>query len=84
MTYDQFMDKIFWMCVDALNAWANYWGITYEELNIWIFIVIHPLLTLFLFFVVWLQRRSHYRHIQRLANRWTLLTEVYFNNKLNG
>ena len=82
MTYDQFMDKIFWMCVDALNAWANYWGITYEELNIWIFIVIHPLLTLFLFFAVWWQRQAHYRHIQKLANRWTLLTEVYFNNKL--
>ena len=82
MTYDNFMNKIFWMCVDALNAWADLMGWTYEELNIWIFIVIHPLLTLFLFFVVWLQRRSHYRHVQRLQARWTLLTEVYFSNKV--
>ncbi len=82
MTYDDFMNKIFWMCVDALNAWADLMGWTYEELNIWIFIVIHPLLTLFLFFVVWLQRRSHYRHVQKLQERWTLLTEVYFSNKV--
>lgn len=82
MNYDDFMNKIFWMCVDALNAWADLMGWTYEELNIWIFIVIHPLLTLFLFFVVWLQRRSHYRHVQKLQERWTLLTEVYFNNKV--
>ncbi|MAE55421.1 MAG: hypothetical protein CMK23_05460 [Porticoccaceae bacterium] len=81
MTYDNFMNKIFWMCVDALNAWADLMGWTYEELNIWIFIVIHPLLTLFLFFMVWYQRRSHYKKLAKLTERWTLLTEVYFDHK---
>lgn len=81
MTYDQFMNKIFWMCVDALNEWAALMGWTYEELNIWIFIVAHPMLTLFLFFMVWWQKSAHYRHIQQLQDRWTIITELYLDNK---
>lgn len=72
MNYDQFMNKIFWMCVDALNAWADLMGWTYEELNIWIFIVAHPLLTLFLFFMVWWQKSAHYRHIQQINDKCLL------------
>lgn len=81
MNYDEFMNKIFWMCVDALNAWASLMGWTYEELNIWIFIVAHPLLTLFLFFMVWWQKSAHYRHIQRIHDRHLLYISPYLSKK---
>lgn len=81
MTYDQFMNKIFWMCVDALNEWAALMGWTYEELNIWIFIVAHPLLTLFLFFMVWWQKSAHYRHIQQIHHKYLLYTSAYLSRE---
>ena len=40
------MQELFQICVDILRWIASETGITYEEANIWIFVIIHPLLTL--------------------------------------
>ena len=40
------MQDLFQMCVDILRWIAGATGITYEEANIWIFVIVHPLLTL--------------------------------------
>jgi len=40
------MQELFQMCVDILRWIAGVTGITYEEANIWIFVIAHPLLTL--------------------------------------
>ena len=80
MSYNEFMNKIFWMCVDALNIWADQIGWTYEELNVWIFIVIHPLLTFSLMLAVWIQKHTHYQHLTELQERWTRLAESHFHN----
>ena len=37
------MNQVFYWCVDALKFYANYWGMTYEELNVWIFCIIEPI-----------------------------------------
>ena len=42
------MQELFQICVDILRWIASETGITYEEANIWIFVIIHPLLTLWL------------------------------------
>ena len=42
------MQELFQICVDILRWIASEIGITYEEANIWIFVIIHPLLTLWL------------------------------------
>ena len=42
------MKELFDICVDILNWVANLFGISYEAANIWIFVIIHPLLTLVL------------------------------------
>jgi len=42
------MQELFQICVDILRWIASKTGITYEEANIWIFVIIHPLLTLWL------------------------------------
>tara|TARA_R110002167_G_C12707254_1_gene655219 strand:- start:34363 stop:34602 length:240 start_codon:yes stop_codon:yes gene_type:complete len=40
------IDFVFNWCVRLLYDWATFFGITYEEINIWIFIVIWPVITL--------------------------------------
>jgi len=42
------MQELFQICVDILRWIASETGITYEEANIWIFVILHPLLTLWL------------------------------------
>jgi len=42
------MQELFQICVDILRWIASKTGITYEEANIWIFVIIHPLLSLWL------------------------------------
>ena len=43
------IDKTFDFCVKLLIDIANIMGITYEEINVWLFVVIWPLLSLVLF-----------------------------------
>lgn len=46
MTYDAAMNQLFNVCVEILRWGAKHLGMTYEELNIWVFVVIHPAITL--------------------------------------
>ncbi len=45
-------NRIFQFCVDLLVWLAGLLGISYQEINVWIFCVIWPLLTLLLVAVV--------------------------------
>ena len=40
------MNEIFQKCVNLLKSIAFTLSVTYEEANVWIFIVIHPIVTL--------------------------------------
>jgi hypothetical protein len=51
------IDAIFRYCVVLLVNVAKVLGISYEALNIWVFIIIQPLLIVFLFLWVLLLRR---------------------------
>jgi hypothetical protein len=42
------MIKIFDWCVQFMMIVAPKLGLTYKEFNVWLFVIIHPLLTLFL------------------------------------
>lgn len=42
------MAELFQICVHILRWIALVIGITYEEANIWIFVIIHPFLTVLL------------------------------------
>lgn len=42
MTYSETMDWLFNQCVYILNVAAHYTGMTYNEINIWIFVIIEP------------------------------------------
>ena len=57
MSYDGFMNQLFYYCVKLLEVTAEFIGMSYEELNIWIFVVIHPLVTLWLAVALWRCRK---------------------------
>ncbi|MDV6236543.1 hypothetical protein CH379_012985 [Leptospira ellisii] len=40
------VDRIFDWCVDVLIYWAKVFGITYNEINVYIFCVIWPIVTI--------------------------------------
>ena len=50
------IDWIFWTGVELLKQAALMTGTTYQEINVWLFIVIHPLITV-LFIFLWLKAR---------------------------
>ena len=45
----KWIDDTFDVCVKLLFDVANIMGITYEEINVWLFCVIWPILTLVMF-----------------------------------
>ncbi|MBM9501402.1 hypothetical protein JWG44_14190 [Leptospira sp. 201903071] len=53
------VDRIFDWCVDVLIFWAKVFGITYNEINVYIFCVIWPLFTLILIVLVFLLLRTN-------------------------
>lgn len=57
------MDQIFDWCVNVLVYWAGIFGITYKEINVWVFVIIWPILTGFLIGVIVVQ----YRRIRQLS-----------------
>ena len=58
------MDAIFDWCVGILVYFAGVFGITYKEINVWVFVIIWPIVTLVL--IIWLMVQRAY--IQRLQN----------------
>lgn len=52
------IDTIFDLCVQLLLWLADLLGITYEAVNVWIFVIIWPVLTLVLVWIVFRQRRQ--------------------------
>ena len=54
------MDQIFDWCVQVLVYWAGVLGITYKEINVWVFVILWPILTVLLIgIIVWQRRTIH-------------------------
>ena len=51
------MDQIFDWCVNVLIYWAGMFGITYKEINVWVFVIIWPILTIILMGILVMPRR---------------------------
>jgi hypothetical protein len=43
------MERLFDICVELMISGSKFLGITYKEFNIYLFVIIHPLLTLYFF-----------------------------------
>jgi hypothetical protein len=42
------MDAVFDWCVQLLVVWAERLGITYKEINVWVFVILWPIVTVLL------------------------------------
>jgi len=51
------MDQIFDWCVNVLVYWAGILGITYKEINVWVFVILWPILTVILISIIFKQRQ---------------------------
>ena len=51
------MNQLFDWCVNVLVYWAGIFGITYKEINVWVFVIIWPILTAVLIVIIFLQQR---------------------------
>ena len=58
------MDQIFDWCVNVLVYWAGVFGITYKEINVWVFVIIWPILTITLIAIIVEQRRTIHKLLQ--------------------
>jgi|TARA_R100001530_G_scaffold134580_1_gene109721 hypothetical protein len=61
------MDTLFQWCVAVLYDASAYLGCTYEEINIYLFIIIHPLITLY-FMYKYIQKRKLSNRLQDNIN----------------
>jgi hypothetical protein len=43
------MDTIFWICVKIMQVMSQLLGITYQQLNVILFVILHPAITLILY-----------------------------------
>ncbi len=43
------MDTIFWICVKIMQVMSKMLGITYQQLNVILFVILHPAITLILY-----------------------------------
>ena len=55
------VDAIFRVCVYILADLSEIIGISYEAINIWIFVIIQPLLIL-IFFILWRKEKNRNRN----------------------
>lgn len=54
----EWVDNVFDFCVIILVRMAEMLGISYEEINIWLFVVIQPAITILLFLELLRLRRK--------------------------
>ena len=52
------MNEVFDICVAILIWIADLFGVTYKEANIWIFVIIEPILFLAMLYIIIKQRRK--------------------------
>jgi len=46
------IDTIFYWCVKFLKYWAAQWGMTYEEINVYLFVFFIPAIIVIQFFLI--------------------------------
>jgi len=62
------INDIFYKCVDILRELAAYLGTTYEAVNVWIFVVIEPIIFLIMLVTLISMWRSNRRYRKLLRN----------------
>lgn len=61
------MEQIFWICVKIMQLMSNALGISYQQLNVLLFVVLHPAITVYLYI---LYRKYKKLYTERVENKW--------------
>lgn len=56
------INDIFYKCVDILRDLAAYLGTTYEAVNVWIFVIIEPIIFLIMLAILISHWKSNWRY----------------------
>ncbi len=64
--FNTIIDELFYKCVDILVIMAKYIGISYELINILIFIIGYPFLVIVLLWIILFQKKKLFKLRQRL------------------
>ena len=59
--FNTIIDELFYKCVDILVIMAKYIGISYELINILIFIIGYPFLVIILLWIILFQRKKLFK-----------------------
>lgn len=59
------MDQIFDWCVNVLVYWATIFGINYKEINVWVFVILWPILTVILVGII----AAQHKMIRKLSEK---------------
>ena len=59
MNYDEFMKIVFWHCVELISITAAFLGLSYEELNVLLFVIAQPSIILCLLILLIWKPSSH-------------------------
>jgi len=64
------MDNLFDACVELLIWLSNIFGLSYKEINIWIFVIIEPIIFVFMFvWILKLKKKSKNSNITLLNKK---------------
>ncbi|MEJ8757614.1 hypothetical protein WG947_11425 [Pontibacter sp. H259] len=63
------MDTIFWICVQLMVMGAKLLGISYQQLNVILFVILHPAVTIFF----WYQYRRYKRKYKLALAEQTII-----------
>ena len=73
--YSAIVNASFAWCVQFLYDIANWMNITYESLNVWVFVVVHPLITMVL--VLWvIKLRARLKRVQKIKKKDLVVVRV--------
>ena len=73
--YSAIVNASFTWCVQFLYDIANWMDITYESLNIWVFVVVHPLITMVL--ILWvIKLRARLKRVQKIKKKDLVVVRV--------
>lgn len=58
------MDTIFWICVKIMQVVSQLFGLTYQQLNVILFVFLHPAITIYL----WMKCRAYKKRLTTVEN----------------
>ncbi|MFY8132956.1 MAG: hypothetical protein ACOVOL_06935 [Bacteroidia bacterium] len=62
------MNQIFWICVEIMKKGSHAVGLTYQELNVLLFVILHPALTIFLWWRMLKYRKKYQELLKKSAD----------------